>query len=105
MKLEEYVFQLGSWKSLNELEDNVTLDELHRLFTAQQKAEHAQRSFAAALKGVEMDPFRDPDLEDVPTFDEVAERAAKRRAEFLGGKVDNSNSTGLESMFEIGEVD
>lgn len=88
---------------MNELEDYVTLEELHRLFTTQQKKEHSQRQFAAALKGVEMEPFDDPDLEDVTTFEEITERAAKRRAEFLGEKVESS-SAGLESMFDIGEV-
>ena len=59
-KLEENVFGLGNWTSLDELEENLTMTELHRLFLAKQESDHNQRMFAASLKGVEMDPWVDP---------------------------------------------
>jgi len=82
----EYVFTLGNWKSIEELEDSVTLEELHRLFLAQQRREYRERAFAASLQGVELPAYDDPDYEDVTTFDELKQRVAARQAEAMGGK-------------------
>lgn len=98
LRLEEYVFQLGSWKSIEELEDSVNLEELHRLVMAQRRKEHEERAFAAAMKGVELEPFNDPDYADVRTPEEIKEAAMKRRAEFFGLKEedDPDNEFGYE---------
>lgn len=85
MKLEEKVFQLGSWDSLDKLEESLTMTELHRLFMAQQEKEYESKRFAASLKGVSMDPWEDPDdryeeKEEPLTFDQIKARAEKRAA-------------------------
>lgn len=68
-----------------ELEESLTIDELHRLFVAKQKMDHENRQFTAALKGVKIEPFVDPD-EEHTDFDEVNKRAEIRRNLILQGK-------------------
>lgn len=84
---------------MDELEDNLNMEELHRHFTTLRRQEHEQRMFAAAMKGVEMKPFDDPDMADVKSAEEVKENAMRRRAEFLGIKPedDAENEFGYES--------
>lgn len=85
MKLEEKVFQLGSWDSLEKLEESLTMTELHRLFMTQQEKEYESKRFAASLKGVDMDPWEDPDDKyeekaKALTFEEIKAKALKRAA-------------------------
>lgn len=81
----EYVFNsVGSWRSVDELEESITLEELHRLFLTQQRIEYNAKAFSAALKGVQLDPYDDPDYEDVTTFAELQERVAVKQREALG---------------------
>lgn len=83
-RLEEKVFLLGMWKSIDEMEDNITLGELHRHFLTHQENEYNDRAFTASLKGVKLDPWVDPDEEETSTkrssFEEIKERAALRAA-------------------------
>ena len=60
-KLEERVFSLGNWASLEELESSITMTELHRLLLAVERKDHEDKMFAASLKGIKLDPWRDPD--------------------------------------------
>jgi hypothetical protein len=85
MKLEEKVFQLGSWSSLDELEESLTMTELHRLFMTQQEKDYESKRFAASLKGVSMDPWEDPsdkyeEQAKPASFEEIKARAMKRAA-------------------------
>lgn len=80
IKLEEKVFQLGIWNNVDALEDNLTLNELHRLFLASQEKEHNERMFAASLKGITLDPWKDPDEPEVKTFEQIKEEAARKAA-------------------------
>lgn len=108
-KIEEYVFTLGSWKSIDELEESVTVDELHRLFVTKQKVDHEARQFAASLKGIKMDPFVDPD-EKTSDFAEVKQRADIKRRLILQGKNPNDyasieemeSALGLQEIQELG---
>lgn len=108
-RIEEYVFTMGSWKSIEELEENVTIDELHRLFVTKQKIDHEARQFAAGLKGIKMDPFVDPD-EKKTELDEVNKRADIKRRLILQGKNPNNyanieemeQAIGLREMQELG---
>lgn len=74
------------------------MEELHRHFITLRRQEHEQRTFMAAMKGVEMKPFEDPDMEDVVSAEQVKENAMRRRAEFLGIKPDDDtdNEFGYE---------
>lgn len=67
------------------------MEELHRLFMAQRRKDHEEKVFAAAMKGVELPPFNDPDYEDVKTPEEIKENAMRRRAEYLGLAQDEEN--------------
>lgn len=104
LRLEEYVFEIGSWSSLQELEDSITLHELHRLFLAQQRKEYREKRFLAALNGVEMPEYDDPDYKDVPTFSEVTERAKQRQMEFFGKAASTGQNDLTASCFDIGLV-
>lgn len=87
IRLEEYVLSLGNWRSIDELEDNVTLEGLHRLFLAQQRKEYNDKIFNAALQGIKLDPYDDPDYEDVTTFEELKARVAEKQHEATHGAV------------------
>lgn len=108
--IEEYVFTLGSWKSIEELEDHLTIDELHRLFVTKQKLDHEAKRFTAALKGVEMDAYVDPDDGEKTELDDINRRAdIKRRLIMQGKNPDNyanieemENEVGLQEIQELG---
>ena len=48
-------FIMGAWKSIAEMEDNLTLDELVLIRDAYFKERHETQRFAAALKGIDLD--------------------------------------------------
>ena len=68
---------LGIWKSVEELEETVSLPELTGLLKVHAEREFADRKFMAALKGVELP---DPSQPETSTFEEVQKRAAARLA-------------------------
>jgi hypothetical protein len=49
------VFPLGSWKSIKEMEDDLTLEELYLLVDGMHRTEHRRNKFMAALNGVDLD--------------------------------------------------
>lgn len=69
---------LGIWKSVEELEENITLEELEKILDASREKQHQANKFAAALKGINLD--EDNNAKD--RFDEVSRRAEAR----LSGK-------------------
>lgn len=87
---------LGTWKSIDELEDSITLQELHRLYLAAHRKEYNDKIFLAALQGVKMEPYDDPDYSENTKFEDVKRRAEERRAELFGGK--SSNDLEIEDM-------
>ena len=46
---------LGIWKDYQELEDNLSMEELTAILKASRDKTHSDRKFAAALKGVDLD--------------------------------------------------
>lgn len=62
----------GSWKSLQDLEDNLTLDELTSIIQTHRKQRFEDRKFMASLQGHEM--------QDGNASEEDAFTRAKRRA-------------------------
>lgn len=45
----------GTWKSLDDLESNLTSAELSELITTARNEEYKRMKFAAALKGIDLD--------------------------------------------------
>lgn len=78
---------MGSWKSIDELEENISLQELHRLYLTVQRTSYNDKMFRAALEGVKMEPYEDPDYADVTTFEELKQRVAAKQHEASGGMV------------------
>lgn len=66
----------GSWKSLDDLEEHVTINELERMLTAARKIEHEARKFHAAIKGINLDENN----ASTSSFEEVQERARAKAA-------------------------
>jgi hypothetical protein len=95
-RLEENVLSLGNWHSIDELEEHLTLEELHRLFLAQQREKYNDKMFNAALQGIKLDPYDDPDYEDVTTFEELKQRVAEKQREANHGAT--SSYPEFESM-------
>ena len=48
-------FPLGNWKSIAEMEETLTLDELYVLLDAAYRKEHREHKFLAALQGHDLD--------------------------------------------------
>lgn len=69
---------LGIWKSIDELEENITLQELEKILDASREKKHQENKFMAALKGINIDE----DVNAKDKFDEVSRRAEAR----LSGK-------------------
>mgnify|MGYP003295935890 CR=1 FL=1 len=80
----------GSWKSLEDLEDNITLDELTEIIQAHRKQRFEDRKFMASLQGHEMQDGNDGGGEDAFTRAKrrAVERLEKERVE-QGGLSNN----------------
>ncbi|QNN98305.1 hypothetical protein SEA_LILMARTIN_55 [Streptomyces phage LilMartin] len=63
---------LGIWKNFEEIEENLTLAELEKLLEVKRESDFADKKFAAALKGINLD---DPAEGDAPTFEDIKRRA------------------------------
>lgn len=48
-------FPLGNWKSLVDMEDCLTMDELMLILKAERKKQHEKNRFYALFKGVDLD--------------------------------------------------
>lgn len=71
--MEAEVFLLGHWKNFEEIEDNLTLDELQAILEASREQEYRRQKFAAALKGVDLDAQKGGSGD--ASFEEVKRRA------------------------------
>lgn len=69
------------WKNFDEMEENLTVEELSAILDASREAEHEKRKFAAALKGINLDEGKNKRGDgDTPTFEDIKRRAeAKAR--------------------------
>lgn len=67
---------MGKWKSIDELEESISLQELTFILDHKRKAEQSQRKFLAAIQGIDLDKHdKDPVQERI---EEVKRRAAVR---------------------------
>lgn len=71
------VMLIGPWKSVQEVEDNLSLPELVGLITTSAEEQWADRKFTAALKGIDL-----PDINNdaAASFEEVQRRANAKLA-------------------------
>jgi hypothetical protein len=67
----------GSWKSIEELEDNVSLDDLMGLLTKFREMRHEDRQFTASLQGHDLKPLNVAG-EDGDPFERALKRAQER---------------------------
>lgn len=72
------VFPYGNWKSLIEVEEVLTVEELELILSKVRDAEHERQKFAAALKGVNLDEISNEEAE--ASFDEIKRRAEAKLA-------------------------
>lgn len=63
--MEAEVFLLGHWKNFQELEDNLSLEELQATLDAIRKKEEREREFLAALNGVDLTTTETQDVSDL----------------------------------------
>ena len=79
---------MGIWKNYDELEEEMTVDELNLTLEAMREQEWENRKFTAALKGVDLGKLRGNDQN---RFEQVKQRAlakasgkSEAEAEFAG---------------------
>jgi hypothetical protein len=79
--LESEVFLLGHWKNFDELEENLSIEELNAILEAGRIREERNMKFQAALQGVDLDK---EDQEKEETSNDVAALKNARTAESEG---------------------
>jgi hypothetical protein len=58
---------LGHWKNFDELEENLSLEELNALLEATRKKDYEDKKFMAAIQGVDLDESNQ-EVEDITTL-------------------------------------
>jgi hypothetical protein len=53
--LESEAFLTGQWKNFDELESNLSLDELNAVVNAIRKKDYEDKKFFAAIQGIDID--------------------------------------------------
>jgi DNA-binding transcriptional MerR regulator len=81
---------LGIWKSIEELELTISLDELQAILEANRERELRDRRFAAALKGINLDEHVAAD--------------AKEKVEEMKRKIEALNEGLSEDQFEFNDL-
>lgn len=69
---------MGSWKSLVEMEECLTLPELNLLVDGARKKEERHNKFLAAVQGIDLGD-EDDTPEGLPTFDDIKKKAMQIR--------------------------
>jgi hypothetical protein len=77
--LESEVFLLGHWKNFDELETNLSLEELTALLEAARKKDFQDKKFMASLQGIDLD-----DTEEVRDIADLKGYAAKQEGFGIG---------------------
>ncbi len=69
------------WKNFDELEENLSIQEVEVLLDASREQEYQKQKFAAALKGIDLDEQSGKSgSDDTPSFEDIKRRAeAKAR--------------------------
>jgi hypothetical protein len=69
------------WKNFDELEENLSIQEIEVLLDASRAQEYERQKFAAALKGIDLDDKSGKSgTDDTPSFEDIKRRAeAKAR--------------------------
>lgn len=68
----------GSWKSLEELEESITLDELMRVLNKNREIKADSQKFMAQLQGVELQYGPGQEDDDMDPVERIARRAQDR---------------------------
>lgn len=77
---------IGAWKSIDELESNISLSEATAILNAQREVSERQQRFDAAIAGIDLDEGAkqskkskpDPKKEEPVTIEQVKARAMRR---------------------------
>lgn len=63
------MFLLGIWKNYEELEENLSVDELLSILNAQRKLQREQQRFFAAIQGIDLSDDEPRDILDLSGYD------------------------------------
>lgn len=78
---------MGRWKSVIEMEDELTLDELYLLLEAQHRNKHEDRKFLAAMQGVDLDAGQEDQKFKEIELKANADLAGKSEQEYVFGLI------------------
>lgn len=67
---------LGIWKNIEDLEANITLDELRVILDAARERDHRNQKFLAAIQGIDLD--EGSQQEHQAKFEEIQQRVQAR---------------------------
>lgn len=76
---------LGHWKNFDELESNLSLEELTAVLDASRKKDYEDKKFAASIQGIDLEESS-KEIEDISTLNSkrVAEKEGFGPGEGLG---------------------
>lgn len=89
---------MGNWKSLVEMEECLTLQELNALVEGSQKREKRHNEFMAAIQGIDITEDEQPE-EGVKSFEEI-----KREAEAIRRGITIEEAARLEEKESFSEI-
>lgn len=95
------MFLIGSWKSIEELEEHLTLPELNLLLEVTGDKEASKREFLAAIQGIDIN--KNKDKQD-SKFEDVKRRAYAKALGVSEDRIDSAK-TKAETGFGFGMID
>jgi hypothetical protein len=85
---------LGIWKNIEDLEENLTLEELELVVNSSRKKEERHYRILASLKGIKLDDGE----EEAETGEDALLRVKRRAAAKLQGKTDAEIDRAVDTM-------
>lgn len=74
--MEREAFQIGAWKSFEELEDSISVHELSQILRGIREREEKEQRFLAAINGIDLDDAQQD--QGGSSFEDVKARAEAR---------------------------
>lgn len=101
--MESEVFLLGTWKSYDELEENLSLPELNATLEAIRESDYQNKRFQAGLQGVDLDAESGTGSKAEEIKKRGQERALKEMQGYTQEQVTHSEFTEFGQAYHVDE--
>lgn len=76
----EIFIKVGAWKNFDEMEESISLPELNAMLLAIRKDQESERTFHAAINGIDLDKYKVDSIEEKKR--EIERRVAEKTLGF-----------------------